>query len=586
MTNYRAPEQALLHCLRTTCEIDSLLAQDRRSDVTGEDLSSILSHAARFAADRLASLNLAADRQGASLVEGRVRTPSGIADAYTSFRQDGWASVPFDPELGGGGMPWALNFALCEIWCAANAAFSQLPILTQCAIAPLQIAAPEWIRKTWLPKLASGEWTVALGMTEPQAGSDLGLVRTRAVPCDDGYAVFGQKIFTTYGDHDCAENIVQLVLARLPDAPIGASGLSLFAVPNVLVSRAGDLIGRNRVHVASLEHKIGFHASPTCVTVFGEGDSGAIGYLIGAAHQGLATLFWMLNGTRLATAVQAVGLADRAFQQARNYAEDRLQGRGIEGGPNTVAIIEHPDVQRMLLLMRALIAGSRTLTLYTAAQMDIAARHPSQNEREAAATRLELLTPIAKAWCSERSVEATSLAIQVHGGAGYVEETGIGQYWRDARVGPIYEGANGIQALDFSRRKLSRDKGAALREFAQSLMSYRQDAPAELQPIYADLAAAVEELLRATDHSIGLWQEDAKTAAAVASDLSEFAGTVIAGCLLAREAVLGTTDPATPAAIEATLVAQLYAASVLPRWHTLSALIRKGEAVARARPLL
>lgn len=574
------PERELLRTLRCVAGLEELLAFDTEGAAV-DDVAAVLTHGGRFATRWLSPGRNASQREGARLEGGRVKAPVGIAKAYDAFRSDGWMGMSMPRKVGGSALPWAVQFALCEIWSAGDAAFNQLPALTHGVMVALEQHAPEWMRRGWLPRLVSGEWTGALGMTEPQAGSDLGLLRTRAVPHDDHYLIVGQKVFTSWGDHDGAANVLHLVLARLPGAPAGTAGISLFAVPLLRADVAGVAGDFNHVRVVSLEDKIGLHASATCWMEFGRDGVGAQGWLLGEANRGLACMFSILNITRLATAVQGVGLAERAYQQAIGYARHRIQGKPVTGGAASIPIIGHPDVQRMLLTMRTLIAGARALYLYAAAQLDISAAHSVPAQRAVAKARLELLTPVAKSWCSARSVEVTAMAIQVHGGAGYVAETGVASYLADALVGPIYEGSNGIQALDFGRRKVLRDQGQALRELIVELHGQFR-ARAEEEPQWAQPFAAVDRYCSLFSTLVDLsnqrWSTQPSTAAAAASDFLDFAGTLIAALLLAREAEPGGRQ----ANAEPLAVMKFFAAQVLPRCDTHAAQVLAAEHVVQA----
>ncbi|GEO82710.1 acyl-CoA dehydrogenase [Pararhodospirillum oryzae] len=465
MTVYQAPIADLTLALHTAglAEVTALPGCEE----VGEDLvCAILEEAGKLAAGVLAPLNPVGDRQGCHLEDGRVITPEGFPDAYRQFCEGGWNGVPFDPEYGGQGLPWLIATALQEIWQAANMAFGLAPMLTAGAVELLSRHGSDAQKALWLPRLISGEWSGTMNLTEPQAGSDLAAVRTRAEPAPDlgpdQYRVFGTKIFITHGDQDMSANIVHMVLARLPDAPPGIKGISLFIVPRLLVDAEGTLGAANDVRCVSLEHKLGIHGSPTCVMAFGD-QGGAIGTLVGEANRGIEYMFTMMNNARLAVGVQGVGVAERACQAALAYAGERVQGPDVvTRKPESVTIVHHPDVRRSLMTMRALTQAARLITLATAAALDGADRHPDPEARARAEARAALLTPIAKGWSTDIAVTVANMGIQVHGGMGYVEETGAAQLLRDARITPIYEGTNGIQALDLIGRKTARDKGAAL----------------------------------------------------------------------------------------------------------------------------
>ncbi len=429
----------------------------QNDEIDEETMRAILDEAAKLASDVLAPLNVVGDQHGAKLKDGEVTTAPGFKEAYGQYRDGGWNAVPFAEEFGGQGLPWAVAFPVQEMWQAANMSFGLCPLLNQGAVEALLSHGSEALQQAYLPKLISGAWTGTMNLTESAAGSDIGLLRAKAEPVDppspDGsgaasgtYKISGQKIFITYGEHDMAENIIHLVLARLPDAPDDVKGISLFIVPKFLQS--GE---RNAVECIGLEHKLGIHASPTCTMEF----DGAIGCLVGEAHQGLKCMFTMMNNARLSVGLQGVAIADRAYQHARSFAAERVQGKSFATGER-VSIDQHADVQRMLLTMRAQIEAGRAMTYEAAVALDKA------NAGDAAArAKIDLLTPIVKSWCTDMACEVTSIGVQIHGGMGFIEETGVAQYMRDARILPIYEGTNGIQAADLAFRKILRDGGAA-----------------------------------------------------------------------------------------------------------------------------
>ena len=538
MTGYTPPIQEMTFALDAIAglpEVAPHFGDNAASDVVAQ----VLEEAGKLASKVLAPLNAPGDRAGTSLENGVVRTPAGFKDAYKTFVEGGWNSLPFAPEYGGQDLPWIVTLAVQEMFQAANLSWTLGPLLTTAAVEALHAHGTEEQKRVYLPKLISGEWMGTMNLTEPQAGSDVGALRTRAVPDGKGrYLITGQKIFITYGDHDWTENIVHLVLARLPDAPPGSRGISLFLVPKFMVEADGRLGARNDVRVVSLEHKLGIHASPTCVMAYGDND-GAIGYLIGQENEGLACMFTMMNNARLQVGLQGVAIAERAYQQARDYARTRLQSRELGArGADPVPIIRHPDVRRMLLTMRALTEASRALTYTAAASLDLAKRHPDAAARRRHQARVDLLTPVVKAWSTDIGVEVASLGIQVHGGMGFIEETGAAQHYRDARITPIYEGTNGIQANDLVFRKLGADDGAAAKEFLTEISAFT--ASLKLEPIRDRLAAGVDALERGTSSMLGVMPENAQWAAAVAVPYLRLFGTVAGGYLLARGAVKAT----------------------------------------------
>lgn len=463
MTRYQAPLKEMNFVLNTVANIGKVYALDKFQECSTELVSSILDEANKFASGVLAPLNTVGDLIGTKIVENQVRETSGFSEAYQKFIQNGWSSLPCDPEYGGMGLPETIGITAMEMWSSANISFALCPMLGQGAIEALQSHASEDLRQRYLEKMITGEWTGTMNLTEPQAGSDLGVIKTSALPHADHYLIKGTKIFITWGDHQMTDNIVHLVLARIKDAPAGVKGISLFLVPKFLTTHEGSLGMHNDVYAISVEHKMGIHGSPTCVMSYGENSDGAIGYLVGEENMGLSYMFTMMNNARLNVGVQGVALSESAYQQAVRYAKDRVQGNApeqVEAGP----IIHHPDVKRMLMLMRSLTEGSRALCYLTAVNFDLG--HASD---KAALDRAELLTPIAKAWSTEVSQEVTSLGVQVHGGMGYIEETGAAQFMRDARITTIYEGTTGIQANDFIGRKVSRNQGKELKRLIDEM---------------------------------------------------------------------------------------------------------------------
>ena len=465
--SYSAPLAEIRFVLDKLCGYADIAALPGLEDADRDLVASVLEEAGKFASTVLAPLNRIGDKQGAKWSAAGVTTPPGWIAAYESFTESGWNSPAASAEHGGMGLPYVINAAIQEIFQSANMAFALCPMLTQGAIEAIdKYAAPE-LRAIYLDKLVSGEWTGAMDLTEPQAGSDLAAVRTSAVHDGGAFRLKGQKIFITYGEHDLADNIVHLVLARLPDAPAGVKGISLFLVPKFLVEADGRLGARNDVTCVSIEHKLGIHGSPTCTMVYGDGP-GALGFLIGEANRGLEYMFTMMNAARLSVGLQGVGIAERAYQQALAFARERKQGRAPGAGGSS-AIIEHADIRRMLGLMRGKTEAARAICYQAAAALDVATRSEDVEERARQQRRVDLLIPIAKGWSTEIAVEVASLGIQVHGGMGFIEETGAAQHLRDARITTIYEGTTGIQALDLVGRKIARDKGQAVRELIEDM---------------------------------------------------------------------------------------------------------------------
>ena len=464
MTPYAAPLRDIDFVLNEVCDLGALSALERYGHAEPGVVRDLLAEAGRFMAEAIAPLNQSGDLETSVWHDdGTVTTPGGFIEAYASYVEAGWGAVPFDPGFGGGGFPWLVGLALQEILSSANLAFSMAPLLTQGSIDLLSAHGDDAQKLQYLPRMITGEWTGTMNLTEPEAGSDVGAVRTKAVPQDDGtYRITGTKIFISFGEHDLTENIIHLVLARTPDAPPGTKGISCFIVPKFLVNEDGSLGARNDVTCVSIEHKLGIKASPTCVLSYGERD-GAIGYLIGEENRGMSYMFTMMNQARLSVGLQGLALGERAYQQAVVYAQERQQGRAVGAPAGTRSlIIEHPDVRRMLLTMKALNEGMRRLTYVNAEALDLAEHHPDVAVRERNEERAALFTPLSKSWCTDMGNEVTALAVQVYGGMGYIEETGVAQHYRDARITTIYEGTNGIQAIDLVGRKLPMRAGGVI----------------------------------------------------------------------------------------------------------------------------
>ena len=498
----------------------------------------ILEEAAKFAAGELDPLNQPADRTGSVLENGIVRTPPGFRDAYRQFVEAGWMGLSSDPEHGGQGLPLALATPVTEMWNSGCMSWALCPLLNAGAIDLLtEHGSPEQ-QRVYLRRLVSGEWTGTMNLTEPQAGSDLGALRSRAVPQHDArwgehYRISGQKIFITYGDHDLCDNIVHMVLARTPDAPPGSRGISLFLVPKFLPDADGNPAERNDLRPLRLEEKLGIHASPTCVMSYGD-DGGAVGWRIGEENRGLECMFTMMNAERLLVGVQGLAIAERAYQQARDYARTRVQGQpvGVPRDAGPLPIVHHPDVRRMLLSMRAATEAMRALAYYAAAAIDKSRRVEGETQFKAQ-RRADLLIPVVKAWCTDLGVEVASTGVQVHGGMGYIEETGAAQYLRDARIAPIYEGTNGIQANDLVGRKLGRDRGEAAREMLAEMRPILAKLD-RLETIRTPLQTGIEALERATGH---LAEAEPAQAAAASVPYLQLFGTVLGGWLTARLAL-------------------------------------------------
>jgi 3-(methylthio)propanoyl-CoA dehydrogenase len=534
MSGYAAPLAEMRFALDEIAGLPSIAKLPGCEHATADVVDAVLGEAAKLAGNVIAPLNRIGDVEKSRLENGVVHTPTGFKEAYRAYAAGGWSALSASPDHGGQGLPIALDTAVNEMWMSANLAWSLCPMLSIGACELLELLGTAEQKRRYLGRLVSGEWTGTMNLTEPQAGSDLGALRTRAVREGDHYRIIGQKIFITWGEHDMAGNIVHLVLARLPDAPAGSKGISLFLVPKMLVNDDGSLGARNDLRCVSLEHKLGIHASPTCVISYGD-DGGAIGTLVGQENRGLEAMFIMMNAARVHVGLQGVAIGERAYQQARTYARERIQGKpiGAKDGAR-LPIVHHPDVRRMLLSMRAASEATRALAYYAAGEADRARSLRDSAQRTRAQARLDLITPVIKAWCTDLGVETASTGIQVHGGMGFIEETGAAQHWRDARIAPIYEGTNGIQANDLVGRKLLRDRGAAVSDLITDM---RRTLP-QLDGHDADgyLAHGINALERATNSLIEAADDDFGIALAGAEPYLRLLGTVAGGWLMARSA--------------------------------------------------
>jgi 3-(methylthio)propanoyl-CoA dehydrogenase len=533
---YRAPTTDMRWVITEVAGLDEISRIDAFRHVDADTVAGLLDEAARFTSEVVAPLGRTGDTVGSMLgADGAVTTPPGYVDAYRRFVEAGWPAAPFPQEWGGGGMPRAVAIAFQEMLTSADMALSLCPMLTSSAVELLLSHGSDEQRGTYLERLVSGEWTGTMALTEPHAGSDVGALSTRAEPAGDGtWRVRGTKTFITWGEHDLTDNIVHMVLARTPGSPEGTRGISCFIVPKRLVEPDGSLGRRNDVTCVSLEHKLGIHASPTCVLSFGEAGEGAVGYLVGEEHGGMRVMFSMMNPARLYVGLEGLAVAERAYQQSAAYALERRQGRAPgddDGGPSP--IVRHPDVRRMLMLMRSSVEAMRCLMYRNAAAIDLGDHHPDETVREREADLAGLLTPLSKAWGTDLGVELASQAIQVHGGAGYVEETGVAQLWRDARIAPIYEGTNGIQAVDLVKRKLPMGGGAVVRSLLTHARGDAEAMTGSLAVTAAHLAEAVDTVARATDH---LLDADHTDALAGATTYCRMLATTVGGWLLAQSA--------------------------------------------------
>jgi 3-(methylsulfanyl)propanoyl-CoA dehydrogenase len=538
---YRAPVADIAFALEHAAGFGPALAEGLYGELSQDVVQAVLEEAGRFAGDVLAPLNVPGDRHGTPFKDGAVATAPGWKDAYRAWAQAGWNGLAAPAQWGGQDLPQAVNAACIEMWNSAALAFGLGPVLTMAGVDALVTHGSDELKRAYLPKLVSGEWMGTMQLTEPQAGSDVGALRTRAERAGDGsYRITGQKIFITYGEHDLTDNIIHLVLARLPGAPEGTRGISLFLVPKFLLNPDGSLGARNDVRAHSIEHKLGIHASPTCTMVYGD-NGGATGFLIGEENRGMACMFTMMNQARLSVALQGVAIAERATQQALAYARERKQGRAGGAQSGASPIIAHPDVKRMLLTMRALTRAARAICYATAVALDRAQRSPNDPARKAAHERASLLTPVAKAFSTDIGTEVASLGVQVHGGMGYVEETGAAQHYRDARITPIYEGTNGIQAIDLVTRKLALAGGATVRAHIGEIRRTVAAVDATNDPALGwtgvRLRDAVDSLERATDWLLGGQHNDLDPALAGATPYLRLFALATGGALLAQEAL-------------------------------------------------
>ena len=533
---YRAPVRDIRFALEEIAAMDSLKATGAFPEFSADLTPAILDEAAKLANDVLSPLNWDGDQQGCTLKDGAVTTPKGFQQAYEKFVEGGWQGLQFPADVGGMGLPKALGCALMEMLQSSNMAFGLGPMLSFGAIESLIEVGTEEQRSVYLPKLISGEWTATMNLTEPQAGSDVGALRTKAEPNADGsWSITGQKIYITWGEHDCTDNIIHLVLARTPDGAPGTKGISLFLVPKFIPDEAGAPGERNAVTAIGLEHKMGIHGSPTCTMEY----DGAKGWLVGEEFKGMAGMFIMMNSARLNVGVQGVGIAERAYQQALAYAKDRRQGKAIKGeGPGPHAIIDHPDVRRTLAVMKARIEAARAICYHAAVEADLGAFGDDADEKAWSKRREDLLIPIAKAWSTDMGVEVASMGVQVHGGMGFVEETGAAQHYRDARIAPIYEGTNGIQAIDLVGRKLVRDGGQAMNELIEDVRQTVEDCATSSNPELPGLADRLKPACDALEEaSAWLLKASDEDRLAAATPFLKLAGDVAGGWLLCVGAV-------------------------------------------------
>jgi len=540
MSEYSPPLDDMKFALKEVVGVESLSELPAFNEVGLEALDSLLDEASRFFNEVISPTNRTGDLEGSLLNDdGSVSTPTGFREAYAQYVDAGWGAISFDPEYGGGGFPWLVGIAITEMLTAANMALSLNPMLTQGSIHALTAHGSQEQKLTWLPKLITGEWAGTMNLTEPQAGSDVGALTTKAEVQDDGtYKITGQKIYITWGEHDLTENIIHLVLARTPDAPPGTKGISLFIVPKFVMNNDGSIGQENDIKCLSIEHKLGIHASPTCVLQFGD-NGGATGYIVGEENSGMRYMFTMMNQARLAVGLEGLAVADRAYQQALDYALERMQGRRSDTPKGeSVPIIDHPDVRRMLMTMKAYIEAMRCMIYLNAKSIDIAHHHPDKDERTRGNELTDLLTPLSKSWCTDLGNELTSLGIQIHGGMGFVEETGAAQHYRDIRIAGIYEGTNGIQAIDLVGRKLSMRKGDVVRELLLEINETASELRStNLEAIGRPLEDAVQDMQTATEWLIEKGGASTDDGLAGATPYLRMFGTTVGGWLLAKSAL-------------------------------------------------
>jgi acyl-CoA dehydrogenase len=575
---YRAPVSETLFFLDHCTSLNQIAGKGAQADLSLDLVQSVLEEAGKFAAERLAPLNRTGDQIGAKLVDGKVVTPPGWKEAYRDWTASGWNSLSGPVEYGGQGLPVMVAVASFEFWSAAAMSFGLCPLLTFGAIDAVDKHGSDYLKETYLAKLVSGEWPGTMQLTEPQAGSDLANLRTKAVPQGDGtYKISGTKIFITYGEHDMTDNIVHLVLARTPDAPAGTKGISLFLVPKFLVNKDGSLGKRNDVRCQSLEHKLGIHASPTCVMVHGD-EGGSIGWLVGEENKGLNCMFTMMNNARLAVGVQGVAIAERATQQAVQFSHDRKQGKA-PGAKEISPISEHPDVKRMLMTMRALTNASRAICLRTASALDVAENTNDPAMKKQAYEEASLLTPIAKAFSTDAGIEVASLGVQVHGGMGFIEETGAAQHMRDARILAIYEGTNGIQAIDLVGRKIGQSGGETLKRVIAEYRDTANEVAKSNDPAFGRTAQRLNETLdaleRATKYMMEAMNRDQAEALAGATPYQKLFGLAAGGAYLAQA---GLAERVESRAASRVAIARFFAENLCTQAQGLELTVTEGAA--------
>ena len=566
MNDYQAPLEEMNFVVNRLLDLPNFAAAIDNEDASEDLLQAVLSEADKLASEVWSPINYAGDQQGVKLAESGVKSADGFKNAYQKYAQGGWNSLYFDEQYGGQGLPFSFSMPVAEMMNAANMSLGLCPLLTSGATEAIFAHGSEHLKDIYLTKMISGEWTGTMNLTEPHAGTDLAVITTTAVPNGDHFLVKGQKIYITWGDHDMTDNIIHLVLAKLPDAPDGVKGISLFLVPKFLVNGDGSLGERNDVYAINLEHKLGIHASPTCVMSYGD-NGGAIGYLVGQPHQGLVAMFTMMNNARLLVGLQGVSLSDRAYQGALEYARERVQC-AAPGTKQRGAIIHHPDVRRMLMTMRSLTEAGRAITYATATQIDLSHKATDAATRGLALKRVGLLTPIAKGWCTEVSQEVTSLGVQIHGGMGFIEETGAAQHQRDARILTIYEGTTGIQALDLAGRKTVYDQGAAMADLVQQMrddLSLHGHAVSEQHR--SNMSEAIDGLESSYKQLLQQAQDDVMFAGAISFDLLMLSGYVCGAWQMIRSADLVAMEESESFKANKLVTVAYYLDHILPRFE-------------------
>ena len=585
---YRAPVSDIAHALKNVAGMSVAMKAGKFGDLSEDVVDAILDEAGKFASEQLAPLNSVGDEHGAKLKDGVITTAPGWKEAYKNWTEAGWNGISGPEEFGGQGLPIMMSVAVAEMWNSANMAFGLCPLLSMGAVEALNHHGSDALKSTYLEKLVSGEWTGTMNLTEPGAGSDLSALKSKAERAEDGsYRIFGQKIFITYGEHDMTENICHLVLARLPDAPAGTRGISLFLVPKFLVEEDGSIGARNDVFCHSIEHKLGIHASPTCTMIFGDGyqgnEPGAIGYLIGEENRGLACMFTMMNNARLNVGTQGVAIAEAAFQHALAYAHERKQGKSENySGDGMSPIVEHPDVMRNLLTMKSLVQAARGICYSCAYALDMAANSEG-SESKKWNELAGLMTPIAKAFSTDIGCEVASLGVQIHGGMGFIEETGAAQFLRDARINPIYEGTNGIQAIDLVGRKLGLAGGETVKAYIADLRKIADDVRGANAPDFGDTALnldhAIDDVEETTDWLLAQLEAGKQTVALAGATpyLRQFG--LVAGCAYLAKSGLKDGQKAE--------LVRYFAENLLGETSALKQSVIKGhESLLNARALL